>query len=107
MQRVTASQVSFSNVIGEPGHTKPQAARLRHGVSCSGCFGCALLSTLIERLPTLRIKGSLTFQPPRLQSVEFECLCCWPQLMKRHLQSTNAVEAVVRSLVSQCRPQRF
>lgn len=24
---VTASQASFSNVIGEPGHTKPQAAR--------------------------------------------------------------------------------
>jgi hypothetical protein len=30
---VTASQASFSNVIGEPGHTKPQAAILRHGVS--------------------------------------------------------------------------
>ena len=28
MQRVTASQASFSNVIGEPGHTKPRAARV-------------------------------------------------------------------------------
>lgn len=27
MQRVTASQASFQNVIGEPGHTKPRAAR--------------------------------------------------------------------------------
>jgi hypothetical protein len=28
MQRVTASQASFSIVIGEPGHTKPRAARI-------------------------------------------------------------------------------
>jgi len=28
---VTASQASFSNVIGEPGHTKPQAARTMPG----------------------------------------------------------------------------
>jgi len=31
MQRVTASQASFSNMIGEPGHTKPQAARRLQG----------------------------------------------------------------------------
>lgn len=31
MQRVTASQASFSIVIGEPGHTKPRAARIRSG----------------------------------------------------------------------------
>jgi len=27
-----------TNLIGEPGHTKPPAARLRHGVSNSGLF---------------------------------------------------------------------
>ena len=31
MQHVTASQASFSIMIGEPGHTKPQATRLRQG----------------------------------------------------------------------------
>lgn len=31
MQRVTASQASFSIVIGEPGHTKPRAARASSG----------------------------------------------------------------------------
>lgn len=35
---VTASQTSFSNVIGEPGHTKPQATRLRQGVSDCGLY---------------------------------------------------------------------
>ena len=39
MLRVTASQVSFQMLIGEPGHTKPRAARLRYGVSDSGLLG--------------------------------------------------------------------
>ena len=38
MLHVTASQHAVSNFFGEPGHTKPPAARLRHGVSNSGLF---------------------------------------------------------------------
>jgi hypothetical protein len=63
MQRVTASQASFSNVIGEPGHTKPQAARRLQGRELLWvCIGCALLSTLTEGLPTPRKTGNLRFR---------------------------------------------
>jgi hypothetical protein len=37
-RRVTASQASFSNVIGEPGHTKPKPLGYAPGVSDSGLF---------------------------------------------------------------------
>ena len=56
---------SFSNVIGEPGHTKPQAAKLRHGVSYCGCMECVLLSTWIEGLPAPRKIGNLRYQYSR------------------------------------------
>ena len=51
----------LSNVIGEPGHTKPRAAKAGLGEGNVVCLG-ALLSTLIEGLPTLRIISNLTFQ---------------------------------------------
>ena len=38
MQRVTASQASFSIVIGEPGHTKPRAAKAGLGTGYGGLF---------------------------------------------------------------------
>lgn len=62
MQAVTASQASFSNVIGEPGHTKPHAAKRLQGIELPVvCIGCALLSTLTEGLPTPRKTGYLRF----------------------------------------------
>ena len=67
--RVTASQVSFSKCIGEPGHTKPHAAALRHRAYAEVLILVALLSTLIEGLPTPRARGNLTFQPWSLQPV--------------------------------------
>jgi hypothetical protein len=58
-RRVTASQASFSNVIGEPGHTKPQAARRLQGRELLWFVLGALLSTLTEGLPTPRKTGNL------------------------------------------------
>lgn len=64
MQRVTASQVRSFELIGEPGHTEPQAARLLRGRTLEVLFLlCALLSTLTAGPPTLRKAGNLTFQP--------------------------------------------
>ena len=63
MARVTASQASFQNVIGEPGHTKPRAARVGSGKGSVVCFGCALLSTLIEELSIPRKTGNRPSQP--------------------------------------------
>ena len=62
MQRVTASQASFSIVIGEPGHTKPRAAKVGLGKGYSGLF-CTLLSTLIEGLSIPRKTGNQPSQP--------------------------------------------
>ena len=62
MQRVTASQASFSNVIGEPGH-KTTRRQGRPGTGYCGLFGCVLLSTLIEGLPVPRETGNLPSQP--------------------------------------------
>ena len=46
MQRVTASQVSFSNDIGEPGHTKPRPRDYATALAARALFVvCALLST--------------------------------------------------------------
>jgi hypothetical protein len=61
MQRVTASQVSFSNVIGEPGHTNHSRGTTPRRELQWFVLG-ALLSKPIEGLPTPRIKGNLTFQ---------------------------------------------
>jgi hypothetical protein len=62
MQRVTASQASFSIVIGEPGHTKPRAAKVRSGKGYCGLV-CTLLSTLIEGLSVPLKTGNRPYQP--------------------------------------------
>ena len=64
MQRVTASQARFFELIGEPGHTEPEAARLRRGRKLEVVLSeWALLSTLTAGLPTLRKTGNPSFQP--------------------------------------------
>ena len=69
MQRVTASQASFSIVIGEPGHTKPRAARISSGKGYCGLV-CTLLNTLIEGLSI----------PPKTGNRPFQPLCGFPEL---------------------------
>src|ERR1051326_8274599 len=59
---VTASQASFSNMIGEPGHTKPSRSTTPGQRATVVCIGCALLSTLTEGLPTPRKTGNLRFR---------------------------------------------
>lgn len=64
MQRVTASQARFFELIGEPGHTEPKAASLRRGRKLEVLLSeWALLSTLTVGLPTLRKIGNPSFQP--------------------------------------------
>ena len=58
---VTASQASFSNVIGEPGHTKPQAARIAPGHKLLWFVVGGLLSTWTEGPPAPRKTGNLRF----------------------------------------------
>jgi hypothetical protein len=59
---VTASQASFSNVIGEPGHTKPQAARTTLGRKLLWFVLVFVLSTWTEGLPAPRKTGNLRFR---------------------------------------------
>ena len=54
----------FFELIGEPGHTEPKAARLRRGRKLEVLLSeWALLSTLTAGLPTLRKIGNPSFQP--------------------------------------------
>ena len=49
----------FLELIGEPGHTEPKAARLRRGRKLEVLLSeWALLSTLTAGLPTLRRTGN-------------------------------------------------
>ena len=60
MQRVTASQSAFSNVIGEPGHTEHRPRELRYGVSIECLVRiCALLNTGTAGLRAFRTTGNL------------------------------------------------
>jgi len=60
MQRVTASQSAFSNVIGEPGHTEHRPRELRYGVSFECLVRiCALLNTGTAGLRAYRIISNL------------------------------------------------
>ena len=68
---VTASQASFSNVIGEPGHTKHAPPGQALAKALWFVLG-VLLSTLIEGLSIPRKTGTLTFQAWCLQPLQ-----CW------------------------------
>src|SRR6185503_14139253 len=64
MPCVTASQARFFELFGEPGHTEPEAARLRRGRKLEVLLSeWALLSTLTAGLPTLRRIGNPSSQP--------------------------------------------